>query len=344
MQASFKKYILKFKIPSGTSRGILSEKESWFLIIKDGEKTGVGECSIIRGLSIDLVSDFEQKLKWVCQNIHLEQEELFKQIEAYPSIKFGLEMALRSLSCPNPYILFPSDFTEGKDQIDINGLVWMGNKDFMLSQCHEKVKKGFRHIKFKIGALNFDEELAILKSIREKYSSKDISVRVDANGAFNSNDVLDKLVRLAKFDIHSIEQPIATNQWDEMEKLCINSPIPIALDEELIGVEKREMLLDKIKPQYIILKPSLLGGFSESQKWIEEANKRKIGWWVTSALESNIGLNALCQWTYTLKSKLPQGLGTGQIYTNNFKDCPLAINNGKISYNPEKSKLFNLYI
>lgn len=337
MKASYKKYVLDFKRPSGTSRGIMTEKETWFLILEENNKKGIGECGILRSLSVDDRPDYEDQLKWVCENIHLGKEKLWESLLEFPSIQFGVEMAFQSLESKNPFVLFPSEFTEGQKNIPINGLVWMGEQAFMKAQIEEKLAQGFNCIKLKIGAIDFTKELDLLRFIRENYDAKKIEIRVDANGGFDSEKALIKLKQLSGFELHSIEQPIQKNQTDSMSELCKNTPFPIALDEELIGVfeySEKEELLQKIKPQYIILKPSLVGGFRGSKEWITLAEKYNIGWWVTSALESNIGLNAIAQWTFLQNNPMPQGLGTGGLYTNNF-DCPLEVSHGELTYNPE---------
>ncbi len=334
MEATYKKYILDFKRPSGTSRGVLTTKETWFLILKEKERFGIGECGILRTLSIDDRPDYEEKLKWVCKNIHLPKDELLEELIEFPSIQFGLEMALKSFEAENPFELFPSVFTEGKASIPINGLIWMGEEAFMLEQIQQKLEQGFSCIKLKIGAIDFEKEITLLKSIRKKYSAEEIELRVDANGAFKPEEALQKLQRLSELDLHSIEQPIKQGQFQEMAKLCAATPLPIALDEELIGVfsvTKKEELLQTIQPQYIILKPSLIGGFKGTQEWIDLAEKYNIGWWITSALESNVGLNAIAQFTYTKQTKMPQGLGTGSLYTNNI-ESPLAVKGEQLTY------------
>lgn len=339
MKATYKKYILNFKRPSGTSRGVMTEKETWFLLLEENGKIGIGECGLLRGLSIDDRPDYEEKLQWVCENIDKGKDKLWNELIEFPSIQFGVEMAFLSLQSKSPFELFPSKFTEGKDNMLINGLVWMGEESFMKTQIEEKLAQGFSCIKLKIGAINFEKELGLLRFIRQNFDAKTIEIRVDANGAFGSNEALDKLIQLFEFELHSIEQPIQKNNTDMMSELCKTTPIPIALDEELIGVfnyEDKAKLLDTIQPQYIILKPSFIGGFKGTLEWIALAEKRNIGWWITSALESNIGLNAITQFTYTLNNKMPQGLGTGGLYKNNF-DCPLEIENGHIQYNPDKN-------
>ena len=337
MQANYHRYDLIFKTPSGTSRGILTTKETWFIVLSANEKVGIGECGLLRGLSIDDRCDYEEKLAWTCQNIHLGIDALWEALIEFPSIQFGVEMAFKSLESEHPFLLFPSIFTAEKDSILINGLVWMSDKEHMKAQIEEKIKGGFTCIKLKIGAINFDEELSLLAFIRQHFSEKDIEIRVDANGAFNSNDALYKLQQLNYYQIHSIEQPIAKNNTATMAELCKTAPFPIALDEELIGVfsiEDKETLLQKMMPQFIILKPSFVGGFRGTQGWIDIAKKLNIGWWITSALESNIGLNAIAQWTYLQHNKMPQGLGTGALYTNNI-DCPLNVKNGRLWYEAE---------
>ena len=344
MLASYKKYILNFKRPSGTSRGILTEKETWFLILEENGKWGIGECGILRTLSIDDRPDYEAKLKWVCENIHLGKDKLWDELIEFPSIQFGVEMAFLSLASESPFELFPSEFTKGKESMEINGLVWMGEQVFMKQQIEEKLAQGFRCIKLKIGAIDFEKELELLRFIRENFDEKTIEIRVDANGAFGLNEALNKLNQLSDYKLHSIEQPIQKSNTDNMSELCKSTPFPIALDEELIGIfgiENKEQLLVKIKPQYIILKPSLVGGFKGTLEWISIAEKLNIGWWITSALESNVGLNAITQFTFTLNNPLPQGLGTGGLYTNNF-DCPLYIEKGRIHYNPNENWNFRL--
>ncbi|WP_426430633.1 o-succinylbenzoate synthase [Winogradskyella sp. HB-48] len=344
MIATYYKYILNFKRPSGTSRGIMTTKETWFIILEENGKKGVGECGILRSLSIDDKPDYEHKLKWVCKNISLGSELLVKELSEYPSIQFGLEMAFKSLESESEFDLFPSKFTQGKGTIPINGLVWMGDEAFMRKQVKEKIETGFNCIKLKIGAIDFQTELDILKSIRKEFSISDIELRVDANGAFSPNEALEKLNRLSEYQLHSIEQPIKSKQFYDMAKLCEETPLPIALDEELIGVfkfEDKQELLSIIKPHYIILKPSLVGGFGGSEQWIKIAENLNIKWWITSALESNIGLNAIAQWTYTLNNTMPQGLGTGSLFTNNFMS-PLTVKNGTLRYDLNKDWNFNL--
>ncbi|GAA4277465.1 o-succinylbenzoate synthase [Aquimarina mytili] len=338
MKATYFKHILEFKRPSGTSRGVIKTKETWFIVISSGNKKGIGECGILRTLSIDDRPDYEEKLKWTCNNITLGEEQLWDALIEFPSIQFGVEMAFKSLESDSPFLLFPSQFTEGIANIPINGLIWMGDKAFMKEQIADKLSQGFDCIKMKIGAIDFEAELDLLTYIRSQFSSGIIELRVDANGAFMPVEALTKLQKLSEYELHSIEQPIRQGQLEQMSELCQKTPLPIALDEELIGVfdvTEKKRLLQTIQPQYIILKPSLIGGFKGTKEWIDIAESLQIGWWITSALESNIGLNAIAQYTYTLQNKMPQGLGTGSLYTNNL-ESPLEVENGTLMYRPNK--------
>lgn len=319
-----------FKRPSGTSRGVLTEKHSWLLFVQnenDLSITGVGECSIIEGLSPDFSSKehYEQKLRELCVDPTIDLTE-------WPSIKFGLECATRDLVNGGKGIIFDNDFVKGQKKISINGLVWMGTFDFMKEQIDQKLNEGFSTIKLKIGAIDFDQEIALLKSIRDRYSADSLTLRVDANGAFSPEEAIQKLERLSSLNIHSIEQPIKAGQWKAMRDLCSCTPVPIALDEELIGIhslDTKRDLISTIDPQFIILKPSLHGGIEGCIEWIDLANSNNTPWWMTSALESNIGLNAICQFTAEFKNDLPQGLGTGSLYTDNIPS-PLKVENGFI--------------
>jgi o-succinylbenzoate synthase len=336
LKATYHKYILDFKKPSGTSRGVLTQKETWFLVLQNDEKKGIGECGILRGLSCDDRPDYEEKLQWVCNHIHLGEKALWEALIEFPSIQFGVEMAFQSLASETPFLLFPSDFTLGEKSIPINGLIWMGEAQEMKLQIEEKIAQSFKCIKLKIGAIDFDKELELLHYIRQNFTPEQIEIRVDANGAFSEIEALNKLNKISGYQLHSIEQPIQKKHTDSMSELCKNSKIDIALDEELIGVfsyQEKEDLLLKIKPQYIILKPSFVGGFRGINEWILLAKKHNIGWWITSALESNIGLNAIAQFTFLKQNVMPQGLGTGGLFTNNF-DCPLEVKNGQLFYNP----------
>lgn len=334
MKASYRKYILNFINPGGTSRGIMSRKETWFLVLEEGRRRGIGECGLFKGLSSDDGSGYEDRLRLVCRQLEEGETELLPALEAFPSIKFGLEQALLSFNSPDPFILFPSAFTEGREGIPINGLIWMGSKAFMLKQIREKLSAGYHCIKLKIGSLDFGTELQILSAIRAEHPASEIELRVDANGAFSPGEAPEKLSRLSDFDLHSIEQPVKQGQWEIMAALCESSPVPIALDEELIGiltVTEKLKLLQTINPHYLVLKPSLLGGYSGCEDWLDIAMKAGTGWWVTSALESNVGLNAIAQWTFDKERHTAQGLGTGSLFKNNFHS-PLKAAGGFLSY------------
>lgn len=320
MKAEYFRYLLEFKRPSGTSRGVLHVKETFILEISENEKKGVGECAIFRGLSFDDRPDYEEKLQWLCENIQQDYEVLKAYLKDFPSIWFGYEQALLNLK-HGGNIYFPSDFTEGGSPIIINGLIWMGSIDYMEEQIRDKLDQGFHCIKLKIG-VDWKSEHEILKKLRQKFSREILELRVDANGGFSKDEAKTVLQQLADLQIHSIEQPIKAGNIDDMAELCSETPTPIALDEELIGItnfNEKKKLLEIIKPQYIILKPALIGGFAGSDEWISLAESQKIGWWITSALESNIGLNAIAQYTFTKKSPMPQGLGTGALFVNNFE-------------------------
>ncbi len=340
--ADYIKHSLYFKSPAGTSRGVLSKKNSWFIVlsdIADSGLKGIGECSLIPGLSYDDKDDFETKLGEVCDLLNSGENPEALSLDNFPSIQFGIETALKDFETGGERILFPSDFTRGESGILINGLIWMGSKQKMLDQISDKITQGYRVIKMKVGALNFSDELEILHTVRSKFGGERPEIRLDANGAWEPAEALDKINKLSEYNIHSIEQPIKSGRWEEMAGLCKMSPIKIALDEELIGISdfrSRRDLLETIRPSYIILKPGLHGGFNVAEEWIALAEQMKIGWWVTSALESNIGLNAIAQWTASLNSSLPQGLGTGQLFTNNIPS-PLAIKGDRLWYLPAES-------
>jgi len=377
LQATYKPYKLIFRTPGGTSRGVLTEKTSWFITLRDESRpniSGIGECSVLPALSPDDHPMLETKIKEVCENIHslvpeflkfqnfakntprkknhisepqninapfkpnaslidqLSKASFHKTLAQWPAIRFAIETAMIDLVNGGEKELFPSPFTDGEAGIPINGLIWMGTPEEMLRQIEEKLDAGFRCLKMKIGAIAFEAEYKILKRLRKEFPKDELELRVDANGAFSPAQAPRILEQLAKLDIHSIEQPIAAGQWEKMAALCEASPLPVALDEELIAITcpaEKEKLLSTIHPQFIILKPSLTGGFLTSQQWIDVAREYNTGWWVTSALESNIGLNAIAQWTFILNSSMPQGLGTGQVFTNNIKS-PLKIKDGQL--------------
>jgi len=316
--------VLHFKQPAGTSRGVYTTRKSWFVHLYDGEREGVGECAPLPDLSCDARPDYGEVLEKVCGEFCQRQELDGDSLRDYPSMLFGLETALIDLQSQEGGVLFDTAFTRGEVGIPINGLVWMGSYEEMLQRMEEKLEKGFRCVKLKIGAIDFDQELDLIKRIRERFSFHEVELRLDANGAFPYEEALYKLELLSQYAIHSIEQPIRQGQWAYMAELCRESPLPIALDEELIGVNDPEMkrhMLNIIKPRYIILKPSLHGGMQGCREWIETARDMGIGSWITSALESNIGLNAIAQFAsdvYGDDIRMPQGLGTGQLFTDNI--------------------------
>lgn len=329
--------ILHFKKPAGTSRGTYTERKSWFLYLisaEQPERCGIGECAPLPNLSYDDIPAYEEVLANACQRFQETGEIDIEGLRNYPSILFGFETALLHFQ-KQSFALWNTPFSRGEAGIPINGLIWMGSYKEMTEQVKTKIEAGFRCIKLKIGAIDFEEELKILRMIRQQFSAQDIELRVDANGAFSPTDAMDKLNRLAELDLHSIEQPIRSGQWEEMARLTTSTPLPIALDEELIGCndpQEKKKLLSMIHPQYIILKPSLHGGIHGGNEWIQEAEKQHIGWWITSALESNIGLNAIAQWCATFKNPLPQGLGTGALFTDNI-DMPLEVRKDSLWYN-----------
>lgn len=328
MRVSIARHRLHFKQPSRTSREVLNHKDVWYVELTDPatNKTGVGECAVFPGLSCDWTPEYEQRLIEICQAIKNGDNP---EIESYPSIKFGIESAMAQIRGEH------QGWTSGDVSFTINGLVWMGSEEEMTQRVEDKIAQGFGCVKLKIGGIDFDRELAILRSVRESFSKNTIEIRLDANGAFTPENVLKRLDQLARFDIHSIEQPIRQHQWTQMRTVCAESPIPIALDEELIGInsgDTKARMLDAIQPAYIILKPTLCGGLSGSDEWVTLATERNIGWWATSALESNVGLNAIANWLAGYNPSLPQGLGTGALYTNNIPS-PLQLRGEKLSRN-----------
>ena len=324
MRFEIEEKTLHFKQPAGTSRGVYTTRKVWLVRLSDGEREGVGECAPLPDLSCDAMDDEEYRsiLNRVCEEFCQRQELDNDSWRQYPSMLFGLETAW--LNMTNGDMLFDTAFSRGEVGIPINGLVWMGSYEEMLKRMEEKLEKGFRCVKLKIGAIDFDQELDLVKRIRERFSHHEVELRLDANGAFKYEEALYKLELLSQYAIHSIEQPIKAGQWAYMAELCRESPLPIALDEELIGVNDPEMkrhMLNIIKPRYIILKPSLHGGMQGCREWIETAKDMGVGTWITSALESNIGLNAIAQFAsdvYGDHITMPQGLGTGQLFTDNI--------------------------
>ena len=327
---------LHFKQPAGTSRGSYTTRDVWYLHLtsdKYPDRVGIGECAPLPKLSCDDMQGYESVLAHICNEVTEQGGFSVESLRDYPSILFGLETAFRHLE-RGCFELWDTPFSRGEVGIPINGLIWMGDYKKMLEQIEAKMAVGFSCIKLKIGAINFEEELALLRFIRSHFSAKEVELRVDANGAFAPADAMEKLKRLAELDLHSIEQPIRAGQWEDMARLTAETPLPIALDEELIGInipERKQCLLDSVHPQYIILKPSLHGGMAGGNEWIREAEKRNIGWWITSALESNIGLNAIAHWCATFNNPLPQGLGTGALFTNNV-DMPLEVRKDSLWY------------
>lgn len=329
---------LHFKQPAGTSRGVYNTRKSWFVEIEDSERPGckgVGECAPLPDLSCDARPEYEKTLESICRMIELTGNVNYDMLRPYPSILFGIETAMTDLQNGGNGRLFDTPFARGEEGITINGLVWMGSHDEMLARLESKMKAGFHCVKLKIGAIEFDSELDLIHHIRQAFTKEQIELRVDANGGFTFEDAPSRLEQLARYDIHSIEQPIRQHQWARMAQLCASSPIPIALDEELIGVNMpgmKQELLDTIRPQYIILKPSLHGGIRGTREWIDMARQRGIGSWITSALESNVGLNAVAQLAadvYGPDISMPQGLGTGMLFTDNI-EMPLTIRGEKL--------------
>ncbi|MGV3632579.1 MAG: o-succinylbenzoate synthase [Bacteroidota bacterium] len=349
LRYSLEKKVFVFKTPGGTSRGVLSEKQAWFIRLWDDKNpgtVGLGECSVIPGLSPDFkdAASYEAEIHAVCNELlsfhdfeTLEEQDLlnfwfFDKLRDRASILFGLECAILDLLQGGNAFFYNTAFTRGEQEIPINGLIWMGSEEFMQQQIDTKITEGFNCIKLKIGALDFETEFRLLEKIRKRFSAGELILRVDANGAFGYEEGLQYMQRLAELGIHSIEQPIRAGNWIKMASLCRETPLPVALDEELTGVhtaEEKIRLLDTIRPQYIILKPSLHGGISGCTEWIRLAEERQIPWWMTSALESNVGLNAIAQFTSTFDNPLHQGLGTGSLYVENTP-TDLAVEKGKL--------------
>ncbi len=329
---------LHFKQPAGTSRGVYLQRRVWFLLLEDRDsgQFGVGECAPLPRLSCDDLPNYEDILARACRQAAADGQIDVDSLQSFPSILFGLETAFRHLR-RGSLRFWDTPFSRGAAGIPINGLIWMGDFDTMLRRVQDKLQAGYTCIKIKIGAIDFDQELNLLAHIRNRFSREQIELRVDANGAFSPAEALRKLERLNAFDLHSIEQPIRAGQWDAMAELCRQTPVPIALDEELIGIntpQQQAELLDAIRPQYIILKPSLHGGWHGAESWIQLARQRGIGSWITSALESNVGLNSLAQWCATQQSTMPQGLGTGQLFLDNVPS-PLTIRGNHLWFQAE---------
>jgi len=337
VRASYIAHPLVFVRPAGTSRGILEKKPCWYIRLSDPEGNfGLGEVSFVSGLSVEDEDDLEIRLDHICKLISIGEMDPGQRIPALPGVQFALETAAQDLKTSGKQLLYPSEFTKGLVGIPTNGLIWMGSRPFMISQIREKMQLGFRVLKLKVGALDFSEELDVIRWIRSEFAKADLEIRLDANGAWTADEALKKMELLARSGIHSIEQPIAPGQQENLVRVCRNADIPVALDEELIGIShprKRQELLEKVRPAFIIIKPGLLGGFSVAEHWIALAESLGIGWWITSALESNIGLNAIAQWTWQLGVHKPQGLGTGALYTNNIHS-PLEMSGEQLWYRP----------
>ena len=354
MKLEVEKYQLRFRFTAGTSRGTMNSKDSWILKLSDPVNPlvfGLGECGLLPGLSPDFNGDIEHELSKLIESLQYKSithpsDVIDLVSHQFPAMQFGLETAVMDLINGGKRIIYKNDFYNSGKSIPINGLVWMGDKQLMLERIKGKVSEGYNCIKIKIGAINFEEELSLIKYIRSTFDSNQITIRLDANGAFKPGKALIILDQLHQYDIHSIEQPIEAGNWSAMEKICNQSPIPIALDEELIGIhdiDVKQEMLSHICPSYVILKPTLVGGMMKSREWIEIAEKQGIGWWITSALESNIGLNAIAQFTGEFDTDLPQGLGTGQLYHNNI-ESPLVIEEGYLKYDKNRSwKLNSLF-
>jgi len=339
VRASYIAHPLQFKRPAGTSRGVLKQKSCWYITLTtpDGSR-GLGEVSFIPGLSVEDPREIEIQVDHVCKLLSRGEMDPEQPLPSLPGVQFALETATKDMSTGGTQLLFPSEFTRGRAGIATNGLIWMGDRSYMKRQIGEKLEMGFRVLKLKVGALELEEELNLLHGIRLEYGEKELEIRLDANGAWEAEQALECMQKFSAFGIHSIEQPIARGQIPEMAALCDKGPIPVALDEELIGLtssKERTELLEAIRPAYIILKPGLLGGFSVAEEWIRLAEKHNSGWWVTSALESSLGLNAIAQWTYEKDVVLPQGLGVGTLYTNNITS-PLQMEGDQLWHLPHK--------
>ncbi len=337
LKAGYKKHVFQFITPGGTSRGVLTTKNSWYIYIyaeNNPEVVGIGECSVLPKLSIDDTPDLEKMIGEVCLRINDYIDDFHVKLKDWPAIRFALEVALLDLHNGGKRIVYPSLFSNGEKSIPINGLIWMGEIEYMKFQLKQKLSQGFKCIKIKVGALNFESEISFIEALRRDFDATKVEIRVDANGAFSLDEAWEKMKRLHDLQIHSIEQPIKAGQWNEMRELCASSDLPVALDEELIGIcsiEEKRRMLEIISPAYIILKPSLIGGFKSAEEWISLASEYKIRWWATSALEGNVGLNAIAQWTAVQNNDMPQGLGTGQVFSNNI-NSPLVVDNGALHY------------
>lgn len=346
MNSYFKKYSLHFKKPGGTSRGVLYEKETYILILQDDDKTAYGECNLFKGLSYDDRGGYEAKLTEVCRRLPEEKTGLLNELAAWPSIYFGVETVLKDWENGGKQIVFPGGIREDGFTIPINGLIWMGSKEEMSRQIILKLEEGYTSIKLKIGAIDFATELALLAFIRKQFNNEEVEIRVDANGAFSYEEAREKIKRMSDYGVHYIEQPIRPGQWHEMARLVEEMPVKIALDEELTGIRsliEKEKLIETICPQVLILKPALAGGFRSCDEWKALIGAKGGSWVVTSALESNIGLNAIAQYTALDIPGTPQGLGTGQLFTNNFPS-PYTVDARGLHYHKNRNWDFSLLI
>jgi o-succinylbenzoate synthase len=341
LRATWKEITLTPKFELGTSKGPITSRTVWYLITWHSERPevkGIGEAALFPGHSKEFPADVRTKLLELCADTSDWSQRVNGDLKDVPSVRFAVEQCLKDLAASGSKVLFPSAFTLGQQGIPINGLVWMGDKSTMKERIRDRIDAGFTTVKMKVGAIGIEDELALLKSVRGEFSAKDITLRVDANGAFDARTAPEVLKRLAELDVESIEQPVPPGLYEVMEELCASSPLPIALDEDLVGLNTRDAkadLLDSVKPQRIVIKPSLVGGWTAAEEWIALAKERGIGWWITSALESSIGLNAIAQWTATLDIQGAQGLGTGGVYSDNIPS-PLEAMEGGLYYRPER--------
>ncbi len=344
MNCNFQKYLLHFKKPGGTSRGVLYDKITYIIQLKEGHKIAYGECNLFEGLSYDDREGYEEKLTSICKRLPEEKEGVLKDLKDWPSIHFGIETVLKDWQNGGKQIIFPKSIGKEGFSIPINGLIWMGKKEEMIEQIKAKLEKGYTSIKLKIGAIDFETELALMRFIRKEFRKEEVEIRVDANGAWDIEEAKEKLNRIADFDLSYIEQPIKPGQWEEMGELAAHSPVNIALDEELIGIQDikdREKLIQTISPQLLVLKPALIGGFAGTHHWKQLIEKKGGSWIITSALESNIGLNAIAQYTALGWTGYAQGLGTGKLFTNNFPS-PYTVDKQGIHYHLNKKWDFSL--
>ncbi|HMN04802.1 MAG TPA: o-succinylbenzoate synthase [Flavobacteriales bacterium] len=342
IEAVWKEVTFTPRFPLGTSKGVLHERTVWYLVAwhKDRpEVKGIGEAAPFPGHSMEFPADVRTKLVELCANTTDWEDRLRHDLVHVPSVRFAVEQCLRDLRASGSKILFPSDFTLGRKGIPINGLVWMGDKATMRERIQAQIDGGNRCVKMKVGAIGIEDELELLAEVRKYFPAHELTLRVDANGAFTHQNVMPVLERLAALEVESIEQPVGQGLFEVMAEICAATPVPIALDEDLIGLHSlgaKQDLLDNVKPQYIVIKPSLVGGWAAAREWIDLAEERNIGWWITSALESSIGLNAIAQWAATLNARGTQGLGTGSVYLDNIPS-PLAVKDAQLWYRPEEA-------